>query len=60
MNFYESWVYRHILNTLWFTWTLVVLIFGVNFLMPLILWLLLSGKKLSWKPFKKQSGTKTK
>jgi hypothetical protein len=56
MSFYESWIYREIINSTWFTWTMVAVVFGANMLMPIIMWLLLGGKKVAWNPFKEQTG----
>lgn len=54
MDIYEFWLYKEVLNTHWFVWALVLAVFGGNLLMPLILWMLLGGKRMSGKTAKKQ------
>ncbi|CAM3784943.1 hypothetical protein COLU111180_08210 [Cohnella lubricantis] len=38
MIFYHSWLYRSILNTEWFMWTMVYLVLGGNLLAPIVAW----------------------
>lgn len=44
MDLYESWFYVHVINSSWLVWTLVVAIFGVNFLMPVLIWFLMADR----------------
>lgn len=56
MNFYESWFYRYILNASWFVWGGVGLIFILNILMPLLLWLTISGRHVRMPGRRKEAG----
>ncbi|WP_102347534.1 hypothetical protein [Bacillus sp. Marseille-P3661] len=46
MDLYHSWIYIHILNTKWFIWSIVVMVFGFNFLGPILVWYIMNSKKL--------------
>lgn len=45
MDFYHSWLYRYVLDTEWFMWTIVWFAVGVNLLAPVITWLFLVGRR---------------
>lgn len=55
LSFYHNWIYEYVLNTSWFLWVFVVLVLVVNFLGPVILWIIMSGKYPSNKHKKKHS-----
>ncbi|MBD3920919.1 hypothetical protein H8B09_19290 [Paenibacillus sp. PR3] len=42
MDLYHSWFYQKLLNTQWFLWTVVYIVLGLNFLAPVIVWLLMN------------------
>ncbi|HYK72925.1 MAG TPA: hypothetical protein VEV44_07315 [Pseudoneobacillus sp.] len=44
MDLYHSWIYIHILNTKWFIWTIVIAIFVLNFIGPILIWLVMNSK----------------
>ena len=46
MDFYHSWIYVNIINTEWFVWGIVVFVVAANFLGPIILWFVISGRPL--------------
>lgn len=46
MDFYHTWVYIHIFNTKWFIWTFVIFIFALNFISPILVWLVMNSKGL--------------
>ncbi|RXT06942.1 hypothetical protein EIZ39_12305 [Ammoniphilus sp. CFH 90114] len=46
MDLYHSWFYVNILNSKWFVWSMVYLILGFNVLAPIIVWFVMSGKKI--------------
>ncbi len=49
MNFYDSWIYREVLNAGWFVRMCVWAVLLVNVVMPAIIWYLYSSRL----PFKK-------
>ena len=55
MDFYHSWIYINILNAKWFIWTIVVMILAFNILAPIIVWIVINGKKM---PFMKNKDKK--
>ncbi|MEQ2528304.1 hypothetical protein EKG37_03995 [Robertmurraya yapensis] len=46
MDLYHSWLYQHVLNTGWFIWTIVVAVFLLNIIAPILIWYLMSEKKI--------------
>ncbi|TLS50964.1 hypothetical protein FE782_18125 [Paenibacillus antri] len=62
MDFYDTWVYREVLNAGWFVRVLVWTILGTNIAMPAIVWFVFSGqppfKRLRerWKQRSRQTG----
>lgn len=46
LDWYETWFYQGVVNAPWFIWGAVLMIFGANFIMPAVLWLMMSGKKI--------------
>ncbi len=53
----DTWFYRYILNSTWFLWTVTVLIIALNFLSPLLVWLVMAGKMDKLKLRKKSKTT---
>ncbi|MDF2937426.1 MAG: hypothetical protein K0Q90_2799 [Paenibacillaceae bacterium] len=53
----NSWFYRYILNSSWFLWTVTVLIIALNFLAPVLVWLIMAGKAEKLKLRKKNKTT---
>jgi len=49
MNFYDSWIYREVLNAAWFVRVCVVAVLLANVVMPVVIWYLFSSRM----PFKK-------
>ncbi|HLO11677.1 MAG TPA: hypothetical protein VK190_05410 [Pseudoneobacillus sp.] len=58
MDYYHSWIYEHIFNTRWFIWTIVVSVFSLNFLGPILIWLVMNSKSLPFIPQKKEQSVK--
>ena len=46
MDLYHSWFYEYILNTPYFLWTVVVFVFGFNFLGPVLVWFVMNSKSI--------------
>jgi cytoskeletal protein RodZ len=53
MDFYHSWIYMHFLNTSWFVWSIVSLVFAFNIFAPILIWFVMSGRKMWENPRKK-------
>lgn len=47
MNLYHTWIYQNVLNTEWFVWGIVIFIFAFNILSPILLWRVVTSKKMS-------------
>ncbi|MDF2923858.1 MAG: hypothetical protein K0R57_2772 [Paenibacillaceae bacterium] len=45
MDIMGTWVYKYVLNSWWFLWTIAVLIIAGNFLAPIMIWLIMAGKR---------------
>lgn len=45
MDFYNNVIYEYVINARWFTWTIVLFIFGSNIIMPVFIWFFLSGRR---------------
>jgi hypothetical protein len=52
LDFYHSWLYRHLINTEWFMWVIVYVVLGINILLPLIVWYAMRGKEILRSYFK--------
>jgi len=49
LNFYHTWLYKHVLNTEWLLWIIVIFVLAFNILSPIIIWGLMNGKSiLKW------------
>ncbi|THF77548.1 hypothetical protein [Cohnella fermenti] len=46
MDLYHSWLYRHVINTEGFMWTVVCLLLGFNILLPVFIWYFTRGRKI--------------
>ncbi|WML53598.1 hypothetical protein RCG17_02650 [Neobacillus sp. PS3-12] len=57
MDFYHNWLYEYILNTNWFIWIIIILVMGGNIVSPILLWFLMSGKKIPFFNKNKQQDT---
>lgn len=44
MSFYDSWLYREVLNTKGFAWAVVWGMFALQALLPIGIWFLFAGK----------------
>lgn len=55
MDFYHSWIYINILNAKWFIWTIVVIVLGFNILAPILVWIVINGKKMPFMKNKKKN-----
>lgn len=55
MNLYHLWIYEHILNTRWFVSSIVYFLFVINMLGPILIWLIMSGKKIPFIQKKKKA-----
>ncbi|GMK38570.1 hypothetical protein PCCS19_16240 [Paenibacillus sp. CCS19] len=55
MDLYHSWLYQKLLNTQWFMWTVVYLVFAVNALSPITVYLI-----MNWKVIKERFQMKKK
>jgi hypothetical protein len=60
MDLYHSWIYMGLLNTKWFVWIIVSLVFAVNILAPILMWLIMSGRKMWENPKSKGNRKKQK
>lgn len=64
MEFYSTWLYRHVLNAEWAIWTFVVTIMVFNLLSPIFIWMIMNGTPINkWimkKLKKKKEETNTK
>lgn len=57
VDFYHTWIYEYILNTNWFIWIIIIFVLGGNIVSPIILWFLLSGKRLPFSQKRLDQGT---
>lgn len=57
MDFYHFWLYTHLLNTKWFLWTVIWMIFGFNIIGPIIVWYVMNGIQLPFTKGKKKRET---
>lgn len=48
MWLYDTWFYQHVLNAQWFIWIIIYLVFGFNFLAPIIILFALAEKRLQF------------
>ncbi|MFS0862475.1 hypothetical protein [Fredinandcohnia sp. 179-A 10B2 NHS] len=47
MDLYHSWLYIHVLNTTWFVWAVVIIVFGFNLIAPIIIWFVMNGRRIN-------------
>lgn len=43
MDWYHTWIYTHVINSNWFLWSVVIIIFAFNFIAPILMWLIMSS-----------------
>jgi len=46
MDVYHSWIYRHVVNTEGFMWTVVYFVFAINVFCPLIVWCVINWNRV--------------
>jgi hypothetical protein len=44
MDFYHTWLYEYVINTAWFLWIVVGVVFSANFIGPIFIWRITSSK----------------
>ncbi|MFA9559619.1 hypothetical protein ACERII_20110 [Evansella sp. AB-rgal1] len=52
MTIYDLWIYKYILNTEWFVWTILIFIFAFNIITPILFWFSITEKKIKFQPMK--------
>ncbi len=57
MDIYHTWIYVNILNQEWFIWTIITMVFLLNFLAPIHIWLVMNSKSM---PFLKKKKNRNK
>lgn len=55
MDFYHTWIYINIFNAKWFIWTIVVIVLAFNILAPVLVWVVINGKKMPFMKNKKKN-----
>ncbi len=50
VDFYQTWLYREVINSVWMLRTITFLVLISNLLSPIVIWFLMSSRN----PFKKK------